>query len=89
MKQNEGMLDRVIRVILSLVLFYGAMFWVASSWLRILMAVVGGVILVTAVTGFCAIYAIFKISTNKKTSYGETEKISDDSSNSQENLFNK
>ncbi len=89
MKQNEGLVDRIIRVVLSLILFYGAMFWVSSSWLRILMAVVGGIILVTAVTGFCAIYAIFKISTNKKTSYASTDKISGSDSDSQENLFNK
>jgi hypothetical protein len=87
MKQNEGMIDRIIRVIIAIGLFYGAMVWVTSSWLRIIMAVVGGIILVTAVTGFCGVYKIFNISTAKKKEPFVDGMPSDNPSDSQEQLF--
>lgn len=88
MKQNEGIVDRIIRLILAMALFYGAMVWTMSDWLRIVMAVVGGIILVTSITGFCGIYKIFNISTTKKRESFENDKNHpDDSSDTQEPLF--
>ncbi len=65
MKQNEHMLDRIIRVLIALGLFYGGIAWSISSTLRVVMAIVGGVLIVTAVTGYCALYSLFGINTKK------------------------
>jgi hypothetical protein len=61
MKLNESNTDRIIRVVLALVFFVlaftlkGALVW--------LMGLLGVVMLVTAIVGFCPIYALFGIST--------------------------
>ncbi len=69
MKRNEGRIDRLIRVALGAVLLYLAFFSGSAAfasgiwhWLAI---VVGIVMLVTAVTGFCPLYRVFGINTNK------------------------
>jgi hypothetical protein len=87
MKQNIGIIDRIIRVLLAILLFYGAMAWVTSSWLRITMSVVGGILLVTSVTGFCALYKLFRFSTTKQRPLIAEKSSSDDSSDTQEPLF--
>lgn len=87
MKQNVGIIDRIIRVILAILLFYGAMMWITSSWIRIVMSVVGGILLVTSVTGFCALYKLFRFSTVKQKNTIMDKSSTDDSSDTQEPLF--
>ena len=61
MKRNEGSWDRVIRVVVAIVLGalalgqHGALAWVL--W------ILAAISLVTAATGFCAIYALFGLRT--------------------------
>jgi len=62
--QNEGKIDRIIRAIIGvilLVVFYN----LAEGWLRTLVLVLAIISLVTALTGFCALYRLFNFSTKK------------------------
>jgi uncharacterized membrane protein len=65
MKQNENILDRIVRILIALGLFYIGITWDMSSVLRIIVAIAGGGLIVTAVTGYCALYSLFGISTKK------------------------
>ena len=63
MPVNESTTDRVIRFLLSLVLFYSA-FQSAAPWNWIL-GIVAAVLLFTAITGFCGLYRVLGISTKR------------------------
>lgn len=63
MKKNEGKLDRIIRVVLGIVLVI-ALFFVDGA-LKIILGVIGAVLLITGVLGFCGIYKLLGINTNK------------------------
>lgn len=69
MKQwkNENLLDRLLRIILAEVFIVIAYFWVGGA-LQIVFWVLSLVMIVTAATGFCALYKIFKINTYEKYS---------------------
>ena len=63
MPVNESTTDRVIRFLLSRVLFYFA-FQSAAPWNWIL-GIVAAVLLFTAITGFCGLYRVLGISTKR------------------------
>ncbi|MCX6793388.1 MAG: DUF2892 domain-containing protein [Candidatus Falkowbacteria bacterium] len=63
--KNENSLDRLLRIFLSEILLLLAFFWVGGVW-QIIFYILGAILLFTAVTGFCAIYKIFKINTFKQ-----------------------
>ncbi|MCL5017246.1 MAG: DUF2892 domain-containing protein [Patescibacteria group bacterium] len=67
--KNEGTADRILRVALSLVFFEGA-FYMLSGWWQIVFYVLGFVMLITALTGFCLVYKIFGWHTNKNAEIG-------------------
>ncbi len=60
MKKNVGIIDRVIKVILGLVIF-AIGYWYQTWW-----GLIGIIPFVTGILGSCAIYSMFGISTNKK-----------------------
>ncbi len=60
--KNEGALDRFLRVLVAELLFIGAFFWLGGVW-AIVVYVLAAISLFTAITGFCALYLIFKINT--------------------------
>lgn len=63
MRVNEGIIDRVIRIVLALVLgflAYEGIGGVVGEWI---FGIVGAVSLITGVTGFCAVYRLFGIRT--------------------------
>jgi hypothetical protein len=62
--KNENTLDRLIRVILFEVFFLLAFFWFAGV-LSIVFYILAFIMLITAIKGFCVIYKIFGINTNK------------------------
>lgn len=64
MKTNEGMLDRLIRWLIAVLVLVWWYMWLAWT-LQIIAYVVGLVTLITSITGFCSLYALFKINTNK------------------------
>ncbi len=65
MKINESSLDRFIRVILGIVLLALYFTGTVTGGLGILFIVLGAVALLTGAVGFCPLYALLKITTNK------------------------
>jgi len=63
-KQNESSSDRVVRVILAAIFFALGFFGLSGAW-QIIFYVLSAVMIVTAATGFCALYALFGVSTKK------------------------
>jgi uncharacterized membrane protein len=64
MKTNESNLDRVIRVIAGIALLVLFFTNVIGGTLGIVLAVVGGVLILTGAVGFCPLYALLKIRTS-------------------------
>ena len=63
--KNESSLDRIVRVVLAIVFFVlGA--YVFSGVLATIAYVLSLVMLFTAATGFCLLYKVFGINTDKK-----------------------
>lgn len=65
MKTNESSLDRIIRVVLAVVLFALYFTQTVTGTLGIVFIVLGAIALITGVVGFCPLYALLKIRTNK------------------------
>ena len=62
MNKNVGNKDKAIRVVLG-ILFVAIGVLFGGAWLAL--SVIGAVLLITAVTGFCGVYALFGINTCK------------------------
>lgn len=65
MKTNEGAVDRILRVVLAVALFWLATV-VTNVYLAIVIGIVGLILLFTGALGYCGLYALLGISTNKK-----------------------
>ena len=65
MKVNESGVDRIIRVVLGIVLLALSFGSVVTGGLGIVVLVLGAVALLTGIVGFCPLYAMLKIRTNK------------------------
>lgn len=61
MTTNESSIDRIARVVIAAGAGYGA--YATSGALAIVLAVVAVVMLVTALIGFCPLYALIGVST--------------------------
>jgi hypothetical protein len=76
MTKNEGMWDRVTRIVIGLALGYvawsawptGASVLSGAGVVSLASLVIGIIAFVTGVAGWCALYQIFGISTNKGAS---------------------
>ncbi len=66
MKQNESGVDRIIRVVLGIVIL--ALGWggVVTGGLGVFLKIFGLIPLLTGAIGFCPLYALAKIRTNKE-----------------------
>lgn len=64
MQINEGTVDRVIRVIVALVAGFLALS--ASGAAATILWIVAAILLITGVVGFCPLYRLFGINTNKR-----------------------
>jgi len=64
MTKNEGIPDRLLRVLAAVILTVTAFFWVGGIW-SIVLYVLAVISLFTAATGFCGLYVPLKISTFK------------------------
>jgi len=63
MRINESAADRIVRVIVGLVLLSAWVFgWMSGTWM-VVFAIVGAILLLTGLVGFCPLYAIFGAST--------------------------
>jgi hypothetical protein len=61
--KNEGALDRIIRAILGVGAGIGAIF--TTGALQIALGIISAVLIITAITGFCGLYALLGINTCK------------------------
>ena len=61
---NEGLVDRVVRIVLALALTWGAgMLWPGTA--SVVLFVLAAIAFITGVTGWCVLYALMDFSTNK------------------------
>ena len=65
MSRNESNLDRILRIAAAVVAVIVAIAVGASSLPGVVMFVVAGILLVTAAVGFCPLYRLLGISTDK------------------------
>lgn len=68
MKTNENGIDRALRLVLGLVLIVASFRWfdlTSGSITGIILAVIGAVLLITGLVGFCPAYRLVGISTCK------------------------
>ncbi|HUZ18669.1 MAG TPA: DUF2892 domain-containing protein [Spirochaetia bacterium] len=65
MKQNMAVADRIIRVVIAALIATLALTGVLHGTLAIVLVIVGAVFLVTAIVGFCPLYALFGASTKR------------------------
>lgn len=61
-QKNEGKQDRVLRVVLGIALILLGVFAFTYT-LQIVAFVVAGILIVTALTGYCGLYALLGINT--------------------------
>jgi hypothetical protein len=65
MKTNESVLDRIIRVIVGIVFLALYFTGVVTGVVGIILIALGAILLLTGAIGFCPLYTLFKINTNK------------------------
>ncbi len=65
MKMNVGSIDRLVRLLLASTLFYLGLFSYSGTGLGAGLAIAGGVMLVTALVGFCGLYQLLGICTSQ------------------------
>ncbi len=66
LNRNEGALDRIVRLVVSMILLPAGLFWLGGLQGNVpglLTAVLGVFVLMTAITGVCILYIPFGIST--------------------------
>ncbi len=64
MKKNIGMVDKIIRTIVAL-LIIAAYLWGMLPGIAGLLLIISGALLSTAMSGYCALYAKIGVNTNK------------------------
>ncbi|MDD3487608.1 MAG: DUF2892 domain-containing protein [Candidatus Moranbacteria bacterium] len=64
MQKNEGIIDRLVRAALGIVIIYLA-YQAFSGIGQIVGYVIGVILLVTAATGFCYLYTLLGVNTRK------------------------
>ncbi len=65
MMKNESAMDRIVRVLIAVIAVVVALVVGAGSVLGIILFVVAAIMLVTGAVGFCPLYRIFGLRTNK------------------------
>jgi len=66
---NEGTVDRIVRAVVGVVLIWAGLWPLAglqAAVLGIIVALIGLILVITAITGFCLVYRLLGISTLKK-----------------------
>lgn len=63
MRRNESGLDRGVRVVLGLLLFYLAVTAAGGFWGSLIFGILAVILIVTAVTGYCLLYGLLGINT--------------------------
>lgn len=63
MKKNMGVADRVIRILIALAIALLYFMEIITGTLGIVLLIVAGIFLITSITSFCGLYALFGIRT--------------------------
>ncbi len=71
MKKNVGLLDRIIRFIVAIILGYLYFAGIVTGTVGIIVLIIGLIMLFTALVGYCALYAPFGINTCSKNKQAE------------------
>lgn len=71
MKRNEASWDRILRVVIAALIAALIIMGIIEGTWAIVLGIVGGILLITALTGFCALYALFGIRTGKRKTQTE------------------
>ena len=66
MKKNMGLIDKVIRILIAIVLVALYFTNVITGTLAIILLIFAGVFVLTSLIGFCPLYLPFGLSTGKK-----------------------
>lgn len=75
MKTNESCADRGVRVVVGIIALVASFMWLGlmdANILGIIVAVVGGIMVLTGACGFCPAYKIVGLSTCKKECCGNS-----------------
>jgi len=65
MMKNVGTIDRWVRGAAGVILLLAGYYWTTGG-LSIASYIIGAIVLLTAITGFCPLYSFLGISTGKK-----------------------
>ncbi len=65
MSANEGLVDRIVRVVLGIVLLYLWLGHVVTGTLALILGIVGVILLITGIIGYCPLYTLVGFSTKK------------------------
>ncbi|MBU1014419.1 MAG: DUF2892 domain-containing protein [Bacteroidetes bacterium] len=63
MKKNVGLIDKIIRIVIAIIIAYLLYAKIIVGTLAIVLAVFGIIMIVTSIFGFCALYVLFGIKT--------------------------
>ncbi len=63
---NESVLDRDIRLGIGLLMFLFGFFGLTGIW-QIMLTVIAVLLILSAVTGFCPLYAVFHVNTAERS----------------------
>lgn len=63
---NEAGWDRIVRVVLGLVLLYLWLGGVLSGTVAIVLGIIGIILLITGIVGFCPLYRVLGFATRKQ-----------------------
>lgn len=63
MKSNVGLGDKIIRILIAVVIAVLIFIEILTGIWAIILGIFGGIMLVTAVVGFCGLYTVFGINT--------------------------
>jgi hypothetical protein len=66
MSMNEGTADRIIRVVAGIVLLWLGFGGVADGAFGIVLGVVGAILTLTGLVGWCPLYSVVGVSTKRK-----------------------
>jgi hypothetical protein len=66
MKKNMGLIDKVVRVLIAIVVIALYFAHVISGGLAIILLIFAGVFILTSLLGFCPLYIPFGLNTGKK-----------------------
>jgi len=67
MSANEASWDRIARVVIGAVLLFLGFGSTIGGALGVIVGIAGVVLVVTGLVGFCPLYTVFKINTNKES----------------------